>query len=183
MVDGRRAVRRWFLRGMSWLLPGLTAAIVVFVRLGTESSVDLWLRLPALAIAGGVMLLFMALAIVPVLVLSSWNRGNRRHAQSLRREFQSYPTVALLSLSLALLQLMIPLLLAPGPQAPASPARTLAGPRRHRVSAPESAAAESAHETSAFAPVSIETLKPEPLPARASDEKPLPVEPHRPRLP
>src|SRR5260221_14092951 len=38
MVDGRRAVRCWFLRRMSWLLPGLTASIVVFARLATDHS-------------------------------------------------------------------------------------------------------------------------------------------------
>lgn len=132
MVDARRAYRRWFLRRMSWLLPGLTAALVVFARLATEQSLEWWLRLPALVIAGGVALLFMGLALVPVLVLCASGRGDRRRSQSLRREFQSYPVLALMSLSLALVLLSVPLLLGPSDPAAPHPARTQAGPRSHR---------------------------------------------------
>ena len=113
MVDARRAYRLWFFRRMSWLLPGLTAALTVFFSLATDRSLEGWLRLPALAISGGVALLFIGLAIVPVLVLKARSRGDRRRAQSLRREFQSYPTLALLSLSLALILLAVPLLFGP----------------------------------------------------------------------
>ena len=185
MVDGRRAVRRWFLRRMSWLLPGLTASIVVFVRLATDHSLELWLRLPAMAIAGVVTLLFMGLALVPVLVFRSWNRGNRRRAQSLRREFKSYPTVALVSLSLALILLSIPLLFTPGLPVPAPHLRTLAGPRSHRV--PEPVVSDPGPEAPAVAPVEIERPKPvspfskawedPPSRAKAVEEKSLTVEP------
>lgn len=176
MVDGRRAVRCWFLRRMSWLLPGLVASIVVFARLATDSSLELWLRLPAMAIAGVVALLFMGLTLVPILVFRSWNRGNRRRAQSLRREFRSYPTVALLSLSLALILLAIPLLFAPGPPVPAPHLRTLAGPRSHRV--PDPVLSDPAAETPAAAPVELDPPKSEsPLAKASQDSTPLPVAP------
>lgn len=115
MVDVRRAYRQWFWRRMSWLCPGLAAAVVVFVRLALDETLELWLRLPALVISGGVTLLFVGLTLLPALVLAAGRRRQSRRAQLLRREFRSYPALALVSLSLAFMLLAVPLLLAPHP--------------------------------------------------------------------
>src|SRR6185295_18280743 len=113
MVDVRRAYRRWFWRRMSWLCPGLAAAIIVFVRLALDDGLELWLRLPALLISGGVTLLFVGLTLLPALVLAAGRWKQTRRSQLLRREFQSYPALALMSLSLAFMLLAVPLLFAP----------------------------------------------------------------------
>ena len=63
MVDVRRAYRRRFWRRMSWMVPGLRVSVTVAARLAMLRDLELWLRLPALVISGGVALLFAGLSL------------------------------------------------------------------------------------------------------------------------
>ncbi len=182
MVDVRRAYRRWFWRRMSWLCPGLAAALVVFVRLALDDTLDLWLRLPALAISGGVTLLFVGLTILPGLVLAAGRRCESRRAQLLRREFRSYPTLALLSLSLAFMLLAVPLLFGPAEPIVAPVPRTAAGPRSHHPAAPVPDPVRAEPEPVARIPEApVAPVPPPPAPpvedpvAAAPAQEPLPL--------
>lgn len=180
MIDPRRAYRGWFLRRMSWLLPSLGAALTVFVSLATNRAMEWWLRLPALALAGSILLLFSGLTIVPLLVLYSLRRGDRYRAQSLRREFYSYPAVALISLSLALGLLSVPLLFAPRLEPMKPPTRILAGSRSNRAAAPAIQDAKlpvaPSDPTPVAAPLALESkvLAPDPAPPSSPVQEPAP---------
>lgn len=185
MVDVRSAYRRWFWRRMSWLCPGLAAAVVVFVRLAIDDSLELWLRLPALAISGGVTLLFVGLTMLPALVLAAGRRRQSRRAQLLRREFRSYPVLALMSLSLAFMLLAVPLLFGPHAADRIAVPRMTAGPRVHHPAAPESVPAEPStlaaipEIPAAQAPTAPVPAVPEPVkapdPVAAAPEPPPPL--------
>jgi hypothetical protein len=165
MVDVRRAYRRWFWRRMSWMLPGLGVSVTVAVSLALRPDLELWLRLPALAISCGVALLFVGLILLPGFVLAAKARGDGRRAQSLRREARSYPALALAALSLSLLLLAVPLLFAPtaSPDSPSLVSRA-AGPRSH---------ARSLGTEVRVAPP--EAIAPQPPPAVAAPTEPAPV--------
>jgi len=172
MVDVRRAYRRWFWRRMSWMLPGLGVSVTVAVSLALRPDLELWLRLPALAITCGVALLFIGLILLPGFVLAAKARGDSRRAQSLRREGRSYPALALAALSLSLILLAVPLLFAP-PSSPASLSVSpqAAGPRSHALS--------SGTTEAPVAPP--DAIAPQPPPVAAPAEPvPVPVPPQEP---
>lgn len=160
---------------MSWMLPGLGVSVLVAASLAMRPDLELWLRLPALAISGGVVLLFVGLVLLPAFVLAAKARGDRRRAQSLRREARSYPTLALAALSLSLILLAVPLLFAPTalPGSPSLSSRA-AGPRS-RVRASEASEARVS---------SPEAIAPQPPPAKAPGEPaPTPTPPQEPATP
>jgi hypothetical protein len=176
MVDVRRAYRRWFWRRMSWMVPGLCVAVTVAARLAVLRDLELWLRLPALVISGGVALLFAGLGLLPFLVLRAKSRGDGRRAQSLRREFRSYPVLALVSLSVSLILLAVPLLFAPTSTSPPK-SSAAAGYRGHgHSSAPQESVAALPQEKAPELPPPVRPL-PDPAPVAEAPPPPAPEVP------
>ncbi len=174
MVDVRRAYRHWFWRRMSWMLPGLCVAVTVAARLAVLKDLDLWLRLPALLISGGVALLFVGLALLPFFVLRAKAQGDGRRAQSLRREYRSYPVLALSALSLSLILLAVPLLFAPSSTS-ASPRGLAAMHRSHGRPSEVPVAAPDAPQPAAVETPAAPRPEPAPVPA-ALPPGPAPAE-------
>lgn len=180
MADVRRAYRRWFWRRMLWMLPGMLVAVVVTGRLAAEVDLELWLRLPALAISAGVALLFGGLSLVPLFVLRARSRGQIRRAQSLRREIRTYPALALIALSVSLLVLSVPLFIGP-PSRKHEPAPTVAvGHRSHHPHGAPLPVAEAAGEGP---PSGIDAPPSDPPPASTEPAPPPPPPPPAPAAP
>ncbi len=166
----RRAYRAWLKRRLLWLVPSFLLSCIVVVVLASDPHLSSWVRLPSLALASGVAILFGAIAVVTTGVVRERARGRGRRSQLLRAELRPSPGVGLTLLLLLLALIAVPALLpdpAPTATPPVHPRRAspavVARPSVEPVEIPPAAAPIEQPVTVKSTP--IPTPPPEPAPA------------------
>jgi hypothetical protein len=179
MIDVRRAYRAWLKRRLLWLVPSFLLAVIVVVVLASDPDLSSWVRLPSLALASGVAILFGAIAVVTIGVVRERARGRGRRSQLLRAELRPSPGVGLALLVLLLALLAVPILFSD----PAETATPRVHPRRPAPALVDRPSAEPVEVLPTEEPVAANPPPPPPPPEPAPSPQILPEIARIPELP
>lgn len=165
MVDGARVYRRWLLRRLGLLAPGLAAAVLVASHLFSSSRLPPWLQVPAMALAVSLALLAAFLGIQAFRGIRLARSGDLRGGRALRAGAGLPRGVAVLSLLVLPALLMLPLLFRPPPPEPTVARRIVpAAPPHAEVSPAPPPEPVLARRTVAAPPPAVVPLVPPPAP-------------------
>jgi len=180
MIDVRRAYRNWLKRRLLWLVPSFLLSCIVGVVLASDARLSLWVRLPAVALASGVALLFGAIAVLTIMVGRVRVRGGSRRAQLLRMELRPSPGVGL-----TLLLLLLPLVGVPTffREAPPEEVRTVVRHVRPIALRPSAEPAPVSFEVVPVEPAVAAPPPPPPAPPPQNSVTPPQILPEIARLP
>jgi hypothetical protein len=173
MVDVRRAYSRWLRRRLLWLGPSFLLSCAVGAELAADPNLPGWVRIPSLALAGGVALLFTMLGVQTILVGREKSLGRGRRAQLLRTELRPYRGIAFASLLLLLMLLAVPSLF---PEQPPILVPSVHRPPGHAVEARIPAPAPAPPPAVAV-PAEVPVPAPVPAPAPETPVAPPPTPP------